>query len=114
MSMFEDQSFDAVISHDSLHHWEKPLQVFNEIARVIKPNGILCIGDGRRDLGLGAKIIFKLAKLFISKQISYYWGTSIMAGYTPIEVNDMLDKTDLKGKYEIKADLFDIVIHNKL
>ena len=29
------------------------------------------------------------------------------------EVKDMLDKTDLKGKFEIKADLFDIVIHNK-
>jgi len=36
-----------------------------------------------------------------------------MAGYIPSEVKDMLDKTDLKGKYEIKADLFDIIIHNK-
>jgi len=36
-----------------------------------------------------------------------------MAGNTPSEVKEMLDQTDLKGKYEIKADLFDITIHNK-
>lgn len=113
MSMFEDKSFDAVITHDSLHHWEAPILIFNEIARVLKLNGVLCIGDGRRDLGIGAKIIFKIVKQFIPKQMSYYWKTSIMAGYTPTEVQDILDQTDLKGKYEIKTDLFEITIHNK-
>ncbi len=112
MSMFEDYSFDAVISHDSLHHWEKPLKVFNEIARVIKDDGVFCIGDGRRDIGLGAKIIFNIVRLFIPKQMSYYWKTSIMAGYTPTEVKEMLDHTNLTGKYEIIADLFDIIILN--
>jgi len=86
MSIFEENSFDAVISHDSLHHWDHPLKIFNEIARVLKDNGILCIGDGRRDIGLGAKIIFNLVKLFISKTMSYYWKTSIMASYTPEEL----------------------------
>ncbi len=114
MSMFEDDSFDAIITHDSLHHWEEPIDVFNEIARVLKGNGILCISDGKRDIGIGAKIIFQIAKLFISKQMSFYWGTSIRAGYTPEEVTKMLDQTNLKDKYEIRADLFDLVIHNKL
>ncbi len=113
MSMFEDNSFDAVISHDSLHHWEEPIDVFNEIARVLKDEGILCISDGRRDLKLGGKIIFQIAKLFISKQISYYWKTSIMAGYTPIELKEMLNQTDLKNKHEIKTDLLDITIYRK-
>jgi len=113
MSMFEDNSFDAVITHDSLHHWDAPILIFNEIARVLKPNGVLCIGDGRRDLGIGAKIIFKIVKQFIPKQMSYYWKTSIMASYTQSEVQDMLDKTELCGKFEIKADLFDITIYNK-
>ena len=113
MSMFEDKSFDAVITHDSLHHWEEPLMIFNEIARVLKLNGVLCIGDGRRDLGIGAKIIFHIFKQFIPKQISYYWKTSIMAGYTPSEAQDMLDQSELCGKFEIKADLFDITICNK-
>jgi len=113
MSMFNNNSFDAVISHDSLHHWEEPLQILNEIARVLKDDGILCIGDGRRDIGIGAKIIFNLAKLFIPKQMSYYWKTSIMAGYTPIEVTKMLDQTNLKEKYALKTDLFDLIIINK-
>ena len=113
MSMFEDNSFDAVITHDSLHHWDAPILIFNEISRVLKLNGVLCIGDGRRDLGIGAKIIFKIVKQFIPKQMSYYWKTSIMAGYTPSEVQVMLDQTELCGKFEIKADLFDITIYNK-
>ena len=85
---------------------------FRTLLRV-KDEGVFCIGDGRRDIGLGAKIIFNIAKLFISKQMSYYWGTSIMASYTPSEVAEMLDLTNLTGKYEIKADLFDIIIYNK-
>jgi len=113
LSMFDSNSFDAVICHDSLHHWEEPLEIFNEIARVLKKDGILCIGDGRRDLGLGAKIIFTIARLFVSKKIHYYWKTSIMASYTPSELVKMLNQTNLKGRYEIIADLFDIIIHNK-
>ncbi|MFW9988440.1 MAG: class I SAM-dependent methyltransferase [Candidatus Odinarchaeota archaeon] len=113
MSMLENNSFDAVISHDSLHHWEDPIAVFNEISRVLKDNGVLCIGDGRRDIGLGAKIIFQIAKLFISKKISYYWKTSIMAGYTASELKELLNQTDLKGKYNIKTELFDITVYNK-
>jgi ubiquinone/menaquinone biosynthesis C-methylase UbiE len=114
MSMLDDNSFDAVITHDSLHHWEAPLTIFNEISRVLKEDGIFCIGDGRRDIRLGAKLIFNIAKLFMPKQISFYWGTSIMAGYTPEEAKVMLDQTDLKGKYEITEDLFDIIIHNRI
>ena len=74
----------------------------------------MCIGDGRRDIGIGAKMIFQIAKLFISKNMSYYWGTSIGAGYTAGEVRQMLDNTELKDKYEISVDLFDITIHNQL
>lgn len=113
MSFLENKSFDAVISHDSLHHWEEPIKVFNEIARILKDGGVLCISDGRRDIGIGAKIIMQIAKLFISKQMSYYWKTSIMAGYTPSELKEMLDNTDLKDKFEIKSDILDITIHNK-
>ena len=114
MSMFDDNSFDAVISHDSLHHWENPLDIFNEIGRVLKDDGILCVADGRRDIGIGAKIIFNLARLIISKQMSYYWKSSIMASYTPGELKRILNQTNLKGKFNIKADLFDIIVHNKL
>ena len=113
MYQFEDNSYDVIMTHDSLHHWDNPICVFNEIARVLKPNGIFCVGDGRRDIGLGAKLIYNFAKLMISKEISYYWKTSIMARYTPEEIRDILDQTDLKNKYEIKTDIFDLLIVNK-
>jgi ubiquinone/menaquinone biosynthesis C-methylase UbiE len=114
MYQFEDKSFDVIISHDSLHHWDNPKSVFHEITRILKPNGIFCIGDGRRDISLGAKIIFNVMKLFIPKQMSYYWKTSIQAGYTPDEITEILNDTKLKEKYEIKADLFDLLITNKI
>jgi len=113
MSMFGDNFFDAVITHDSLHHWEEPILIFNEIARVLKPNGVFCIADGRRDLEIGAKVIFHIVRRFISKQMRYYWKTSIMAGYTESEIREILDQTKLCGKFEIQTDLFDIKIYNK-
>ena len=34
---FEDESFDSVISNGSLHEWETPVRVFNEIYRCSVP-----------------------------------------------------------------------------
>jgi ubiquinone/menaquinone biosynthesis C-methylase UbiE len=113
MNQIEDSSYDVVISHDSLHHWNDPTAVFNEITRTLKNNGIFCIGDGRRDIKLGAKLIFNIMKLFIPKEMSHYWKTSIMAGYTKKEIQEILEKTELKDKYQIKVDLFDLLIYNK-
>ncbi len=114
MHQFDVNSFDVIITHDSLHHWDEPEKIFNEIARVLKPNGIFCIGDGRRDIGLGARLIYNVMKLRLPKEISYYWKTSINAGYTPEEISEILDKTDLKNKYKVIPDLFEILIINKL
>jgi ubiquinone/menaquinone biosynthesis C-methylase UbiE len=113
MNIFEDKSFDVVISSDSLHHWENPIKVFDEIHRVLKDNGKVCIKDGRRDIGVAAKFVYNMAKLFISKTMSYYWKTSIMAAYTPDELKDLLDHSQLKDKYEIKTDLFDLLVYSR-
>ncbi len=110
----KNNSFDAVITHDSLHHWEDPIAVFNEISRVLKKDGIFYISDGRRDLGIGAKIIFQIAKLIVPKNIRYYWKTSIMAGYTPEELEEILNKSNLQDLYQINTDIFDLSVHNKI
>ena len=47
---FQDCSFDAVFSSGSLHEWEDPIMVFNEINRVLRPEGLFCINDMRRDV----------------------------------------------------------------
>lgn len=113
MHQFPDKSFDVIFGNGTLHHWENPVKIINEICRVLKPNGIFCISDGRRDIGLGAKVIFHTVKWFIPKFMRIGWKTSINAGYTPEELTEILDQSDLKGKYELKADIFDLLVYNK-
>ena len=48
---FPDASLDLVVSTLSLHHWEQPKSVFDEIARVLRPSGAFLLFDLRRDLG---------------------------------------------------------------
>jgi ubiquinone/menaquinone biosynthesis C-methylase UbiE len=45
-----DDSFDLVVSSNSLHHWKQPPTVFKEIERVTKPEAGAVISDFRRDL----------------------------------------------------------------
>lgn len=46
---YHDNHFDIIATSLSLHHWEKPVNVLNEIKRVLKPNGYMVIFDLRRD-----------------------------------------------------------------
>ena len=46
---FEESSFDFVISCGSLHHWQEPKRVFEEIHRALKPDCSALIDDLRRD-----------------------------------------------------------------
>lgn len=39
---FDDQSFDVVVSGQTLEHAERPWQLAQEMARVLKPGGIVC------------------------------------------------------------------------
>jgi ubiquinone/menaquinone biosynthesis C-methylase UbiE len=47
---FPDNSFSAVISTGSLHHWKKPLAALNEIHRVLQPGSPALIYDLVRKL----------------------------------------------------------------
>jgi SAM-dependent methyltransferase len=46
---FEDDTFDAAISYGALHHWSEAAPVFAELARVVRPGGVVLVGDWRRD-----------------------------------------------------------------
>ena len=45
---FEDNSFNAVVSLETLHTVENPLAMLDEIERVLEANGTLVIGDIKR------------------------------------------------------------------
>ena len=42
---FPDDSFDAVVSTASLHHWNDPAAALNEVRRVLKPGGYALMYD---------------------------------------------------------------------
>ena len=83
---FEDDTFDLVISSNTLHLIENPIRVFNEIQRVLKPQGAFLISDLRRSwLGVLSK--------------------DFRASYSPQEVKDLLSQSKLQN-WAVKDYLF--------
>jgi ubiquinone/menaquinone biosynthesis C-methylase UbiE len=59
---FPDGALDLVISTLSLHHWNDPSRVLNEIARVLRPGGAFLIVDLRRDMPMPAYLLLWFAQ----------------------------------------------------
>lgn len=74
---FEDNAFDLVISNNTLHLVENPVNMFDEIQRVLKPQGKFCVSDFRRS--------------WLGILTGHY-----RAAYTPREVNDLLSQSKLQ------------------
>jgi ubiquinone/menaquinone biosynthesis C-methylase UbiE len=82
---FEDDSFDAVISGNTLHLVENPVRMFDEIHRVLKPQGRFIISDFKRSwLGLFTE--------------------HFRASYLPEEVTELLNRSKLRN-WRLKAHL---------
>ena len=92
---FEDSAFDAVFTNGSLHEWEEPLNVLNEIWRVLKPGGKFCVSDLRRDMNglLRALMWLSTRPAAIRPGLT----TSINAAYTPAELEALLKQTRIEG-----------------
>ncbi len=91
---FRSKSFDGVISNSSMHHWQNPVAVFNEIRRVLKDEGRFLICDLRRDVPW---IPIALIYLLLSD-----WGrkgflNSVKAAYTLEECEQLLVKSELNN-----------------
>jgi ubiquinone/menaquinone biosynthesis C-methylase UbiE len=85
----ESAAFDAVFSCGSLHEWRRPIQTFQEIARVLKPGGSFFVADLRRDLRLPLRWLM----MFICKPKAIRPGlvTSLNAAYTRPEILKFLE-----------------------
>lgn len=70
---FADQSFDVVVIHSALHHAEESEAAFAQMARVLKPGGLLIVGHEPNTLNLSI-IRFITKRLKVSEartQVSY-------------------------------------------
>ncbi|MBN1777070.1 MAG: methyltransferase domain-containing protein [Clostridiales bacterium] len=107
---FDDVSFDAVFSNGSMHEWEDPVLVFNEIHRVLKPGGVFCVCDMRRDVS--AVMIGLAYTLCKPKEIRPGFLTSLHAAYTAEEMREMLDCSALQYG-AVKKDVFGLTVSGK-
>ena len=112
---FRQNYFDAVISYASLHHWFKPVAVFDEVARVVKNTGNVIIRDNKRVYQNTLwKCIIWFISLFMNKRHRENWPKAILAGYTIPEIEDLLSQSQLHNCRVISDFLFiDLSIESK-
>ena len=104
---FPDHSFDCVISNGSLHEWEEPNRVFDEIWRVLRPGGRYCVTDLRRDVAAWKRwFVYATTK---PKEMRPGLVSSLRAAYTKEEIAAVLAGTKLSAA-EVKADFFGLCI----
>jgi ubiquinone/menaquinone biosynthesis C-methylase UbiE len=111
---FVDGCFDLVISYASLHHWMQPVNVFNEVQRVVNTRGGVIIRDNRRIYGdkLWEPIVWAITR-FMNRSRRENWRKVILSSYTIPEVKEILKKSGLKNcKVDTDYVGFDISISN--
>ena len=101
---FSDGEFDLVVSSGSLHHWDDPVKIFDEIARVLKASGKCIVQDLRRNHQGFGYILSRVIGLTIPKDFRVHYYGSIRASYTPAEVREMLNRSQLRDA-QVKEDL---------
>ncbi len=103
---FPDGSFDVVFATGSLHEWEKPENIFDEIYRVLKTGGRYFVSDLRRDISLPAKW---LMLALCPRDMRQGFMSSLGAAYTSGEISKILSATKLSG-CEVKNDMMGLTI----
>lgn len=94
---FDDYTFDMVLCNSVLHHVSDPLQLFNEINRVVKPGGAILLRDLRRPLiGLFHLHVMWFGRYYNSLLKKLYT-VSVRASYTKGELAQILFASNIKG-----------------
>lgn len=92
---FPDACFDWVLSNSLLHHLRNPCAAFNEMARVVKPDGVVVVRDLRRP----SRLLFPLHVWWYGRYYSglmkKLYGDSVKAAYTGEELARMLGSSSL-------------------
>lgn len=96
---FQDHAFDSVFSHNMLHHIPNPIEMVNEMGRVVKEDGAINIRDLIRVPKLMAKCYVNIFGLFYNKMMKKEYYDSIRASLSMEEWHDLLKASKIqKGK----------------
>ena len=106
---FDDGEFDLVISNDSLHHWDDPLPVLNEMARVLKADGKCIVHDSKRLHQWTARLVSWLIGMMIPADFRVHYWNSIQSSYTPQELQAVLERSRLTG-WNIVEEFMDLIV----
>jgi SAM-dependent methyltransferase len=106
---FDNDEFDLIVSNDSLHHWDDPLPVFDEIARVLKRDGHCIVHDSKRFQRRWPWLVVKALSLSIPRDFRVHWWNSIKSSYTADELYVILERSRLTG-WRIEEDFMDLMV----
>jgi ubiquinone/menaquinone biosynthesis C-methylase UbiE len=106
---FADGEFDFVVCNDSLHHWEDPPAVFDEMARVLKDGGQYFVHDLKRVQGWATRLASWLIGLMIPWDFRAHYRDSIQSSYTPDELRAILESSRLEG-WRLVEDFMDLSV----
>jgi ubiquinone/menaquinone biosynthesis C-methylase UbiE len=94
---FKDNFFDLVMSSHAIHHLADPIEFFNEVTRVVKPDGAILLIDLRRPPKTFIPAIVKIFGFGSEPLMRSLYRDSLRAAYTPRELNDLVRKSQLRG-----------------
>ena len=109
---FGNGALDLVVSSFALHHWDEPLRVLNEIARVLAPKGRYYMADVCREVNAFQRTFAYASIPAVSLPFGSYWGyggyyESVRAGYTRDEAQALLDQSALpRGEVRLESTWF--------
>jgi ubiquinone/menaquinone biosynthesis C-methylase UbiE len=106
---FDEGEFDLIVCNDSLHHWQDPLQVFDEIAGVLKDDGKCIVNDSKRLQQRTARLFSRLIGVLIPAGFRVHYWNSIQSSYTAEELRALLERSRLQGWY-IVEDFMDLMV----
>ncbi|WP_293251235.1 MULTISPECIES: methyltransferase domain-containing protein [unclassified Microcoleus] len=95
---YPDRYFDMVISNSIIHHLPDPLPFFQEVKRVLKPNGAIFLRDLLRPLDeITRDNLVQMYAADCNSHQKQLFGDSLQAAFTLDEVETMMQNAGLHG-----------------